>query len=464
MNRSNLLLLAALAAASFSSSAATLCVNPGGTDGCFARIGDAVAASGPGDTVSVAAGTYNESGIFIDHDVDIRGAGMDATIVDATTGGANGPTVFSYPNDPPSVRNTISGLAIEHGVRGVYVGRFNDVTLDHVHVTLNGPLTGAGVFNNASVLHVTKSLVDHNDATDLADVAGCDWGGGSGGGIASLCGGGSNYISQSTVANNTAARWGGGVIVNDGTTVIENSTLAGNESHFPDSTLGGSALFVGGGFPDVTLRYATVAGNTASAPGGGAIQADGHAKLYATLVQKNPGGDCSAGSTVVSLGYNMAGDGSCPFGAAGDAASTDAHLQPLADNGGDTPTMALAATSPAVDRIPGDLCAEAVDQDDVTRPQHYSCDVGAFERVWTTTDLANLLLVQVVGPGIPPGFASEASAFIAMILRGQPQVACRVLPNLAANIQNLAIHGRIPAPRASAIVQTIQALEGSIGC
>jgi hypothetical protein len=126
--------------------------------------------------------------------------------------------------------------------------------------------------------------------------------------------------------------------------------------------------------------------------------------------------------------------------------------------------MALPATSPAVDRIPGDLCAEAVDQDDVARPQHYSCDVGAFERVWTTTDLANLLLVQVVGPGIPPGFASEASAFIAMILRGQPQVACRVLPNLAANIQNLALHGRIPAPRASAIVQTIQALEGSIGC
>jgi hypothetical protein len=464
MNRSNLLLLAALSAASFSSSAATLCVNPGGTGGCFGRIGDAVAASAPGDTVTVAAGTYNESGIFIGHDVDIQGAGADATIVDGTTGGANGPTIFSYPNDPPSVRNTISGLTIEHGARGVNVGRFNDVTLDHVHVTLNGPLTGAGVFNGASTLHVTRSLIDHNSATDEADAAGCDWGGGSGGGIASLCGGGSNYIAQSTVADNVASRWGGGIIVNDGTTVIENSTIAGNESHFPDSALGGSALFVGGAFPDVTLKYATVADNTATASGGGALQADSHLKLYATLVQHNAGGDCSNGSTLVSLGYNMASDASCPFGAAGDAASTDAQLGALADNGGDTPTMALPAASRAVDRIPGDLCNEAVDQGGVARPQHYSCDVGAFERVWTTTDLANLLLVQIVGPGIPSGIASEASLFIGIILSGHPQVACRVLPNIANDVQNLAIRGRIAAPRASAIVQTIEALEGSIGC
>lgn len=464
MKRTNLLLLAALAAASFSSSAATLCVNPGASGTCFARIADAVAASAPGDTIAVAAGTYNESGIFIGRDVDIQGAGADVTIVDGAVDGANGPTIFSYPNDFPRVRSTISGLTIMHGRRGVHVGRFNEVTLDRVHVTLNGPLTGAGVFNNASVLHVTASLIDHNQATDLIDAAGCDWGGGSGGGIAALCGSSSNFISQSTIANNVAARWGGGVIVNDGTTVIENSTLAGNEARFTDAGLGGSALFVGGAFPDVTLKYATVAGNVSAAAGGGAIQGDGHVKLYATLVQSNAGGDCSAGSTVTSLGYNMGSDGTCPLGAAGDAASIDAQLAPLADNGGDTPTMELPVTSPAVDRIPGDLCNEGVDQDDVARPQHYGCDVGAFERVWTTRDLSNLLLVQIVGPDVPHHFASEASAFIAMILRGQPEVACRVLPNLADNIENLALRGRIPAPRASAIVQTIEALEGSVGC
>src|ERR1019366_8510395 len=40
--------------------AATLCVNPGGTGGCFAKIGDAVAAAAKNDTIQVAAGVYAE--------------------------------------------------------------------------------------------------------------------------------------------------------------------------------------------------------------------------------------------------------------------------------------------------------------------------------------------------------------------------------------------------------------------
>jgi hypothetical protein len=460
----NTILLGGLVAASFASSAATLCVNPGGTGGCFARIGDAVAAAAPGDTVSVAAGTYNESGIFIGSNVDIQGAGADATIVDGTSGGANGPTIFSYPFDPPSVTNRISNLTIQHGAHGADVGRFNDVTFDHVHITLNGPITGAGIINNSSILRVNDSLIDQNSATDLAAVSACDWGGGSGGGIASVCGGGSNYITRSTIANNVASRWGGGMILVDGTTVIENSTFAGNSANFPDSTLGGSALFVAGAFPDVTMRYTTVANNTAAAPGGGALWADSYLKVYATLVQHNGGGDCRTNSGLVSLGYNMASDASCPFTALGDAQSTDAKLQPLANNGGATPTMALPANSPAVDRIPGPQCNETEDQEGVARPQHYSCDVGAFERVWTTQDLVQLLVAQLAGPGLPPGVAQQLSQAITLALQGNPQLSCRLLPGAANTIAMLAQRGMIPPPRASAIVQTIQALEGSIGC
>ena len=40
--------------------AATLCVNPGGTGGCFSTINSAVAAASPNDTVKVAAGSYAE--------------------------------------------------------------------------------------------------------------------------------------------------------------------------------------------------------------------------------------------------------------------------------------------------------------------------------------------------------------------------------------------------------------------
>ena len=39
--------------------ATTWCVNQGGTNGCVAKIGSAVSAAMPNDTINVAPGTYN---------------------------------------------------------------------------------------------------------------------------------------------------------------------------------------------------------------------------------------------------------------------------------------------------------------------------------------------------------------------------------------------------------------------
>jgi hypothetical protein len=332
-------------------------------------------------------------------------------------------------------------------------------------VTNNGPWTGAGVFNGSSVLHMDSSLVDNNSATDVGSIAGCDWGGASGGGLASLCGGGSNFISNSTFANNTSGRWAAAIIVNDGTTVIENTTITGNKSNSTIPGLAGSAIFVGGAFPDVTVRYSTIANNDASASvNGGAILADSHLKLYATLLQDNPGGSCTPGSAMVSLGYNLESDSSCPLVAPGDGMNVDAQVHALANNGGDTPTMALSATSPAVDRIPAAQCAETRDQEGVSRPQHVNCDVGAFEHVWTTTDLVALLLSQLTGAPETSQFVNKFSTILGLILDGHPRLACQVLPQFAKQVQNAADHGKVPADRAAAIGQTIQAIEDSIGC
>src|SRR3954471_1727645 len=63
--------------------AATKCVNPGGTAGCFASINAAVAAAASDDTIKVAAGTYHED-VVIPKPLSIVGAGAGHSIVDAT--------------------------------------------------------------------------------------------------------------------------------------------------------------------------------------------------------------------------------------------------------------------------------------------------------------------------------------------------------------------------------------------
>jgi len=86
----------------------------------------------------------------------------------------------------------------------------------------------------------------------------------------------------------------------------------------------------------------------------------------------------------LSAGHNLSSDGSCAFTAPSDLQNTDPLLLPLADNGGSTPTCALAPDSPAIDAA-GLRCA-STDQRGVRRPQDgdgdgtAACDVGAFER------------------------------------------------------------------------------------
>ena len=60
--------------------AATLCVNPGGTSGCYATIGGAVSASKANDQIKIAAGQYAES-VVVTKPLSLVGAGSNATII-----------------------------------------------------------------------------------------------------------------------------------------------------------------------------------------------------------------------------------------------------------------------------------------------------------------------------------------------------------------------------------------------
>jgi hypothetical protein len=82
--------------------------------------------------------------------------------------------------------------------------------------------------------------------------------------------------------------------------------------------------------------------------------------------------------TVTDLGHNLSSDGSSVFTNIGSLYNTDSKLGPLADNGGPTLTMALLASSPAIDAA-DTTAAPPSDQRGVLRPIGPAADIGALE-------------------------------------------------------------------------------------
>ncbi|HEY0632351.1 MAG TPA: choice-of-anchor Q domain-containing protein, partial [Thermoleophilaceae bacterium] len=136
------------------------------------------------------------------------------------------------------------------------------------------------------------------------------------------------------------------------------------------------------------------ADNTASGAGTGQVGLCDAAPIFAnspcapkvtftdTIVSGGKPANCAKGSgSIVSGGSNIDSGSTCGFGAAGDKSDTDPKLGPLADNGGQTQTMALLSGSPAIDAVLSGCPPPDTDQRGITRPKQQGCDIGAFEYV-----------------------------------------------------------------------------------
>jgi hypothetical protein len=272
----------------------------------------------------------------------------------------------------PSV--AISGMKITggtaHSGNGFFGGNIRNsgiLTLSDVWVTDGSGWSGGGVGNVNGTLTIERSLISGNSAL---------YGGADSGGIQNLGTPatmttpdlpGHLVVNDSTVTGNTAALVGGIFSWNNvnNTLVVTNSTIAGNvatDGFDQPIRAGGGGLGVGEGTE--VVRNSIVAGNTRVASG--------------MVTPANCGPLASGGIT--SLGHNIDSGADCAFSGPGDLSNTDPRLGPLQDNGGPTPTLALGAGSPALDRIPpsGADCP-ATDQRGIPRPQGTACDVGAFE-------------------------------------------------------------------------------------
>jgi hypothetical protein len=113
-----------------SAHAATHCVNPGGTGGCYSTISAAVAAAAARDTINVAPGVYKEQ-VTITKALSLISTVKSQAVINAT-GLSNGIFINGMSTAPnPGVANVvISGFTVRFAnFEGILVANASDVTL-----------------------------------------------------------------------------------------------------------------------------------------------------------------------------------------------------------------------------------------------------------------------------------------------------------------------------------------------
>ena len=194
--------------ASSLASAATLCVNHGGTSGCKSTISAAVAAASPGDTIEVAPSTYREQ-VTITKSLSLV-ALATSPVIDAA-GLANG--IF------------INGMSAAPyaGVADVLISGFD---------VRNANFEGILVVNATDVTLVGNHVSDNNKLLDIADSA-CP-------GIPAFetnegddCGEGIHLIGvdHSFVIRNESDHNSGGLLISDETGPSHDNLIKGNYVH-----------------------------------------------------------------------------------------------------------------------------------------------------------------------------------------------------------------------------------------
>ncbi len=332
---------------------------------------------------------------------------VDVTLSDNTTGSApgNGGGVhITGPGDMDITGGMVTGNTAAAEGGGLWNGA-GLMTVTNVMIDGNtamgnsGDQGGGGVFNAGGTIEVMTSTISNNMSTNMSN----------GGGLHND-GSGMVTLTLSTISGNSTSSNGGG-IANNGTLIIEASTIANN-----------AAMMMGGGC--VQLE----AGNSA----------DFSSSIVAANSADGTGQDVAGMGMMTSSGYNLIGEddtdvftGLMTDIVGGAGMPFRANLAPLADNGGMTPTHALICPSPAID-------AGAPDNNmpDQTGAMVFGMqrDIGAFEfqeecEITSTNSADGNLSGSSITPNpskighvqlnIPTHFGDEVSVSIRSLATGQ---------------------------------------------
>ncbi len=231
-----------------------------------------------------------------------------------------------------------------------------------VNLTITGGRTlglGGGIYGEGSNLKLENVWIVANQAY-------------IGGGLAVELG--TVKLDRVTISGNECMHGGGGVYLfgisrtRIGRLTVRNSTISGNHAD-----LAGGAIFIGAA-GQLLLEYSTVAENT-NRSGDETISpfvTRPNSDAIYTLAE----GACNSGTDARCIYLSSRGD---------KLAVDDLGLEPLAMNGGLTPTHALLPESPALDIVPPDAVCPDDDQRGTERPEdgdrdgEARCDAGSFE-------------------------------------------------------------------------------------
>ncbi len=362
-----------------------------------ATIGHAISLAASGDTIQIAAATYQEN-LSIPFNLALNGVKAATTIID----GSNSANVFTV---GAGISLRLSNLTIKNGVGysgggGVY--NAGTLTVNRSNFYVNTALSGGAIFNtgtaiisntnfsgnspyffghsascgaidNRSTMTITASTLYNNSANNNFTSGGA------------ICNGGTLTITGSTFNTNSSqgnnAGYGGAIYTYAGTLTVTNSTFSGNSA-----TTSGGAIYSQGG--TVQISNSTFGTNPENIGGGGALSNAGGSILIQNSIVANSGNGGNCAGTITSDGYNLSTDNTCNFSGPGDLNGTNPKLGALHSNGGPTQTMALAKGSPALDAGNPAGCRDfagnllKTDQRGLPRPgggETTGCDMGAYE-------------------------------------------------------------------------------------